>query len=123
MIFQRKQPAVTRIAALEAKPRWLVEVEVVLDDAGGGKLKVPLAPPRWGRWVFRVPAGATKTFELDAIGLFVWNRCDGRHTVQQIIRKLADEYRLNLREAEVPTVQFLHTLARKGLIGMTVEKS
>ena len=123
MIFRRKQPAVTRDAALGSKPRRLVEVAVVLDEAGGGKLKVPLAPPRWGRWVFRVPPGATKTFELDAIGVFVWNRCDGRHTVQQIIRKLAAEYRLNLREAEVPTVQFLRTLARKGLIGMTVKAS
>jgi hypothetical protein len=69
-----------------------------------------------------VPPGATKTFEFDAIGVFVWNHCDGRTSVQQIIRKLAAEYRLNLREAEVPTVQFLQTLARKGLIGMRVKK-
>jgi hypothetical protein len=73
--------------------------------------------------VFRVPPGATKTFELDAIGVFVWRHCDGRHTVQQIIRKLATEYRLNLREAEVPTIKFLHTLARKGLIGFSVKKT
>jgi hypothetical protein len=73
--------------------------------------------------VFRVPPGATKTFELDAIGVFVWRHCDGRHTVQQIIRKLATEYRLNLREAEVPTIKFLHTLARKGLIRFSVKKT
>jgi hypothetical protein len=122
VIFRRKQPAVTRDAALESKPRRLVDAEITVDATGGGRLKVPLAPRRWGRWVFRVPPGATKTFELDAIGVFVWNRCDGRHTVQQIIRKLADEYRLNLREAEVPTVQFLHTLARRGLIGLSVHR-
>ena len=122
MFFRRRaKPQVTRDDALKARPRRLVNVELESDDSGGGRLKVPLAPPRWGRWAFRVPAGATKTFELDAIGVFVWNRCDGRHTVQQIIRKLADEYRLNLREAEVPTVQFLHTLSRKGLIGMSVK--
>ena len=51
MIVRRKQPAVTRDAALGSKPRRLVEVAVVLDEAGGGKLNVPLAPPRWGRWV------------------------------------------------------------------------
>jgi hypothetical protein len=117
------KPRITRDDALTAKPRRLVDVELEPDSTGGGKLKVPLAPRRWGRRLFRLPAGATKTFELDAIGVFVWNRCDGGHTVQQIIRKLADEYRLNLREAEVPTVQFLHTLARKGLIGMSIAKA
>ena len=120
MIFRRKHPTVTRDDALRAKPRRLVEVELEPDDVGGGRLKVPLSPPGWGRWVSRAPAGATKTFELDAIGAFVWRHCDGRYTVQQIIRKLAAEYRLNLREAEVPTVQFLRTLARKGLIGLSL---
>ena len=124
MIFRsRKPPAVTRDAALDAKPRRLVDVELEPNENGGGfRIKVPLSPPRWGRWVFRVPSGATKTFELDAIGAFVWRHCDGKHTVQQIIRKLASEHRLNLREAEVPTVQFLHTLARKGLIGFSLER-
>jgi len=122
MIFRsRKQPAVTRDAALNAKPRRLVDVALEPDESGGGRLKVPLSPPRWGRWVFRLPSGATKTFELDSIGAFVWRQCDGKHTVQQIIRKLASEHRLNLREAEVPTIQFLRTLARKGLIGMSVK--
>ena len=122
MRFQpRRKPKVTRDEALRATPRRLVNVEIEPTRDGGGRVKVPLSPPRWGRWVFRVPPGATKTFELDAIGVFVWRHCDGNHTVQRIIRKLAHEYRLNLREAEVPTVQFLHTLARKGLIGMTME--
>jgi len=122
MLFQRRRkPKVTRDEALSAKPRRLVDVEIEPNESAGGRIKVPLAPPRWGRWVFRVPPGATKTFELDAIGAFVWRHCDGKHTVQQIIRKLANEYQLNLREAEVPTVQFLHVLARKGLIGLSVK--
>ena len=121
MIFRRRQPAVTRDHALRARPRRLVDAELEPTD-NGAKLKVQLAPPRWGRWIFCLPPGATKTFELDAIGVSVWNRCDGKHTVRQIIRKLAAEYRLNLREAEVPTVQFLQTLARKGLIGLDVKQ-
>ena len=125
MLFRRKQPVVTRDESLRARPRRLVDAPMMVKDdgSGGGTLRVPLAPPRsrWGRWLFRVPPGATKTFEFDAIGVFVWNHCDGKHTVQQIIRMLATEYRLNLREAEVATVQYLQTLARKGLIGMTVK--
>jgi hypothetical protein len=121
--LSRRKPRVTRDDALRAVPRRLDDVEIEPTSDGGGRLKVPLAPPRWGWWVFRVPPGATKTFELDAIGVFVWRHCDGRHTVQQIIRKLATEYRLNLREAEVPTIKFLHTLARKGLIRFSVKKT
>ena len=119
----RRKPSLTREQALAAKPRRLGNAELELRDekqGGGATLKASLAPPRWGRWLFRVPPGATKTYELDAIGVFVWNLCDGRTSVQQIIRKLAQHYNLNLREAEVPTIQFLQTLARKGLIGMTV---
>lgn len=120
MIFRRKSPAVTRQQALNARPRRLVEAQLNPNDNGGGRLKVPLQPTGWGRWVFRVPTGSSKTFEFDSIGLFVWKLCDGKTSVQKIIRLLAKEYHLNLREAEVPTIRFLSTLAKKGLIGMSV---
>jgi hypothetical protein len=37
------------------------------------------------------------------------------------VQNLARRYNLNLREAEVPTVQFLQTLMRKGLVGIDVK--
>jgi hypothetical protein len=63
-----------------------------------------------------------KTFELDELGKFVWDTCDGKTAVRQIIRRLADRYNLNDREAEVATVAFLRTLTRKGLVGMAIEQ-
>ncbi len=86
-------------------------------------LSVPLRPTRAARFFLRVAPAATKTFELDALGLFVWEHCDGKTPVRQLIRLLAKRYHLNEREAEVATVQFLYTLAKKGLIGMEVERS
>lgn len=79
---------------------------------GTARVQVPLK----GGWFIR--PGATRTFELDEIGLLVWDSCDGHNSLQQITRAVADRYRLNLREAEVATMKFLETLARKGLIGM-----
>ncbi len=106
---------------LAARPLPLVEAEIVKRDDGGAKLKVPMKNTgRWSSWLFRVPDGATKTFELDALGLMVWELCDGKTSVQQIIRKLAKRYQLNLREAQVPTLTFLRMLTKKGLIGMSV---
>jgi len=81
---------------------------------------VPVRPTRWASMLLRVPGGMKKTFELDKLGKFVWDECDGKTSVRQIIRRLARRYNLNEREAEVATVAFLHTLTRKGLIGMVV---
>ena len=86
------------------------------------EVTVALKPTRWAKFLLRVPGGVKKTFELDELGKFVWDECDGKTAVRQIIRRLAKRYNLNEREAEVATVAFLHTLTRKGLLGMAIEK-
>lgn len=122
-LFRSKKPEISRQQALSAKPVRLIEPEIVRRDDGGANLKVKMKSTGASRWFLRLPEGATKTFELDALGLLVWNSCDGKTSVQQIIRKLAREYKLNLREAEVPTIKFLQMLIKKGLVGMSVQKS
>src|SRR5688500_5882409 len=99
-------------------------VEATPDDVGKGKWRVavPLRPKRWAGWFLRVPEGATKTFELDALGKLVWDACDGKTSVQQVIKRLASRYNLNVREAQVATLTFLQTLVRKGLVGMPVKE-
>ena len=90
---------------------------------GSWQVTVSLQPTRWAKFVLRAPAGGVKkTFELDELGKFVWDACDGKTAVRHIIGKLAERYNLNQREAEVATVAFLQTLTRKGLIGMAVSK-
>ena len=103
--------------ALAARPVRLTDAAVVRTDTGG-RLTVPLGTPKRLPWLFRPPAGATKTFELDAVGLFVWDAIDGQTSVEQIIGRLAERFRLNLRTAQVPTLQFLRTLMKKGLVGV-----
>src|SRR5437867_1830505 len=117
---KRDPRRITRVEALWAKPKRLVDVTPRQKPDGGASLKIPLPRPRWANWLVRIPDGATKTFELDAVGLFVWNRCDGKTTVRHIIKSLAKEFDLNLRAAEVPTVQFLQTLVKRGLVGIDV---
>lgn len=118
MLSRKKKPRLTRQQSLAAKPVRLVETALEEEPGGGGKLKVPVRQTRWSGWLFSAPPGAVKIFEFDPIGIFVWNSCDGKTSVQQIIRTLAKRYNLNLREAEVPTVRFLHVLAKKGLVGL-----
>lgn len=123
MLFGRKKkPQISRADALSARPVRSGDATLARDETGGAKITVVLKSPRWGGWLLRMPENATKTFELDEIGVLVWDSCDGKTSVQQMIRKLAKRYNLNLRESEVATVRFLHTLAKKGLIGMAMEK-
>ena len=122
-MLARKKPTLTNADALAAKPVRLVNATVAPKPNGGGTLTVPLAPPKRMKWLFRLPAGSTKDFELDAVGVFVWHALDGKTSVEQLIKKLAERYKLNLREAQVPTLQFLQTLIKKGLVGVPAEKS
>jgi hypothetical protein len=100
----------------------LVDAAMQPKPDGGGTLTVSLRPPDKAKWLFKLPTGTTKTFEFDAIGVFVWDHVDGKTSVEQIINRLAKRYNLNLREAQVPTLLFLQTLMKKGLVGVPAEK-
>ena len=84
----------------------------------GARVVVPVEPRRWSGWLLRVPGGATKKFEFDALGKFVWDQCDGRTSVRRIARRLSRTYRVSDREAHVATTAFLQTLAKRGLIAV-----
>jgi hypothetical protein len=119
-MFWSRKPKITRQQALAARPVQLAKCTVVEVQDGGAQLKVPIMPSRIAGRIFRVPEGTSKTFELEAIGYSVWKQCDGKTSVQQIIRRLSKQYNISLREIEVSTIAFLQTLVRKGLIGMAV---
>ncbi len=120
MFGRPRPPRLTRQQQLSAKPVRLVAGTFAEAADGGGRLTVPLQQKRWAGWLLRVPAGATKTFEFDVMGRAVWDACDGRTTVHQIARRLAKQYRVSDREAQVATEDFLAMLARKGLVGVAV---
>src|SRR4051812_27601602 len=97
-MFFRKPPTrdpLTRRQQLSSKPIRIVAGEMAAIDGGGGRLKVKLEAGRRVGWLLRVPEGATKQFEFDPLGKFVWDHCDGALSVQQIARKLAKEYNVS----------------------------
>ncbi len=121
MFFRRRKPRLSLDQTLAAKPMRLVEAVATEREDGGVNLKVSLRQMRFG-WLLKMPEGASKTFELDEMGRLVWESCDGKTSVQQVIRKLSKRYNLNLREAQVATITFLNMLTKKGLVGMAVKK-
>ncbi len=121
MLHRQQNSLLTPRQSLAARPVQLLVAEVIDLPTGGAKLVIPLQQRRLARWFFRMPPDAKRTYELDALGLLVWNSCDGRNSVLRIIRLLARRYHLTVREAQVSTLSFLQTLARKGLIGLQVK--
>lgn len=85
----------------------------------GSRVTIPIAPRRG--LLFRIPEGATKTFELDAMGLFVWNQCDGETTVERIIDEFAENFAIDRNRAEASTLEFLNLLAGRALVARKVE--
>jgi hypothetical protein len=112
---KKSSSKLTREQALKMSPLRLVKQE---PDAQG-KLTVPITARKW--WFFKLPAGATKTFELDEVGVFAWQQIDGKTSVEVIIHRLREKYKLEIRQAEASTVAFLQILVKRGLVGFPAE--
>ncbi len=87
----------------ETGNRLIVEVEVI-----------------YSRWLGPLPRllGAKKLKKLwiDGLALEVWRRIDDRINLGGLIDWLAGEHQLEFNEARLLTLQFLRSLAQKGLI-------
>ncbi len=55
-------------------------------------------------------------YNLNPVGAFIWEHCDGQHTVAQIAGKLAEEYDVTLEEAARDCRQFIEELVEQGLL-------
>lgn len=82
----------------------------------GARVKLPVKR----NWFIRPRREPVKTYELDATGLAVWDRCDGAATIESIIHAVADMCKCDLEKAEIATLRFLDTLAQRKLIGVSM---
>jgi len=72
------------------------------------------------RWLTSRPVH--RQIELDEIGGFVWNLCDGFHSVADIAEELEQRYQLSRREALASLAEFLSQLQKRGLIRWEEDK-
>ena len=69
--------------------------------------------------LFYVPR--ERKITLDEVGSEVWQMCDGRTTVAQMIDALREKYKLDRKEAEVSLLSYLKTLGQKRFVGFVLE--
>ncbi|MGE5530737.1 MAG: PqqD family protein [Bacteroidota bacterium] len=121
--LKKPQGGLTRDQAMAAWP--VRNPDLVVHESEDGLVAVEL--PRRKDWVggalgflFFVPD--SKPVQLDEVGSFVWKRCDGEHTVNEIADALAAEYKLNRREVDVSLTQYLQTLGKRGMIAFAIPR-
>lgn len=120
----KKKPSLSKWDALDAVPVKNRLCQAETTEAGVVRISAPIRPTLWtkvARRLTRVPE--YRKIELDEIGTFVWNHCDGRNNVRALIKKLCKRFKLSYREGEVSLTQYLRTLARRNLIGLAVSES
>ena len=113
-------PSAERGAALTLRPGRNALLTWEKRDSGEMILTVPpnekanLLAKTLAKW-FKAPP--ERHVELDEVGGFVWELCDGNNTVEAIVQKTGRQYKMNRREAEVSVTMFLQMLHQRNFIG------
>ena len=118
----RKAPRLTREAMLNSRPARNELIKWEKTDSGEARITVV----RQDTWkirllsrIFYVPK--ERTITLDEVGTEVWQMCNGRTSVAQMIESLRRTYKLDRKEAEVSLLSYLKTLGQKRFIGFVIE--
>jgi len=113
----------SRDQAFNARPVRNPALKWRVNEEESVEVIVPRRKDLFGRamgFLFFVPENRPIT--LDEVGTCVWNLCDGDHTVGEIVKALADDYKLGRREIEVSLTEYLRTLGKKGMVGFLIPK-
>jgi len=73
-------------------------------------------------WAILFDPDTGNAFGLNPIGVFIWKHLDGRHTVEDILRKLREKAEDMPDEAEDHLTEFILDLVEHGLAGFEIQK-
>jgi hypothetical protein len=122
MRFFGRKKTLPRELSLQAKPAKTPTSHALPRKDGGLNVTVELERPRWQVFL-GADATAERTFGLDPYGKCVYELCNARRSVKQIIKDFARRQSLSRAEAELSVTSFLKTLMSKGLIVMEFNAS
>ena len=122
-MFKRKGIRVPREKWLRSIPVRLVE-DYEIDENGNVVLLVELVEKglfsRILRMLSIIPPPKFKRIILDKMGSRVWLMCDGKHSIDDIVRALVRETGLSRRNIELAVYNYINTLLIKGLIELRI---
>lgn len=118
---EKAKNPLTRNAALDGRPHPMPVTRREEQDDGSLKIVVRLTRSRWQKW-FGAPPEFDRTMWLDVLGREVYEACDGKRLVIDIVKGFADKHTVSIAESERAVTTYLKTLMGKGLIGMKLER-
>jgi methyltransferase-like protein len=62
-------------------------------------------------------------YNLNPVGTFIWERCDGQHTLAQIAEEMSEEYEVSPEGAARDCQEFIDSLVEQGLLQWSDSKS
>jgi hypothetical protein len=77
-----------------------------------------LGPLRW-----LLPFRDEKGIALDAVGQEVWQACDGKRRLEEIIEQFAEHHQLRFHEARLSVLQFVRSLVQRNLVALVVPQA
>jgi hypothetical protein len=116
--FLKMAPPADRQKVFNYRPVRNDSIEWETSPTGETLLKVPRREGRRSKLLalwFRIPE--VRKVELDEVGSFVWTLCDGKNTVESIVKQTSQQYKLNRREVEISVTTYLQMLAERNFIG------
>jgi len=89
-------------------------------DSSGIKVTVQKKKPKYLipplSWIIKMKL--EKTIQLDEIGAFLLNLCDGKNTIENIIDSFAEQYQLSFHEARVSITDYIKSLMERGILAI-----
>lgn len=117
------KPTVTRQQALRIYPVRNPGLKWRLDEQGLVRTTLVRRRDLWGKLIGGILSTPdARDLQLDEVGSFVWMHCDGEHTLNNIVERMMERYKLGRREVEASLNEFMRMLARRGMIVVGVPK-
>ena len=121
--LRRREPPITRRQALQVRPLRNPQLEWEYNEEGSVVATLTRRAGLRGRLItFFLAVPESRPIVLDEVGTFVWDMCDGEHSVEQLVQALAEKYKLSQREVEISLNEYLRMLGKRGMIAIAVPK-
>jgi len=122
-MWRRRLPRVTPEQVLSSRP--IRNEALKTEPMEGGGLRVHLARSRkWWVWLLALvfPIPRERLVELDEAGQQVWELCDGKNTLREMIETFQQRHKLTRAEAEWSLRTYLRDLGKRGMVAFVVTK-
>lgn len=123
MLRLRRRPRLTSEQVLRSRPLRNEGLRSERTEGGGIRLYLARRKEWWARLLAVIfPIPKERPIELDRAGAEVWDLCDGKHTLRDMIEIFQKRHKLTRAEAEWSLRTYLRDLGKRRLVAFAIEK-